>query len=84
MRQGQGRGPLDEVPTTCARDFSGEIADMSLRLVEVFTPQLEALELQKLYREVELPLARVLAELQWHGVSIDQSWFATLLERFAR
>jgi DNA polymerase-1 len=83
---GKGRDaiPFDEVPTTCARDFSGEIADMSLRLVEVFTPQLEALELLQLYREVELPLARVLAELQWHGVSIDQSWFATLKERFAR
>jgi DNA polymerase-1 len=76
--------PFDEVPTTCARDFSSEIADMSLRLHEVFAPQLEALELLQLYREVEVPLAAVLAELQWHGVSIDPAWFATLKERFAR
>ena len=76
--------PFDEVPTRCARDFSGEVADFTLRLREVFHPQLEALELQKLYDEVERPLVEVLAEMQWHGVFIDQAWFATLKERFAR
>ena len=83
---GKGRDavPFDEVPTRCARDFSSEIADVSLRLHEVFHPQLEALELLSLYNEIEVPLAKVLAELQWHGVSIDQAWFATLKERFAR
>lgn len=83
---GKGRDviPFDEVPTRCARDFSGEIADVSLRLHEVFYPQLEALELLPLYNEIELPLVRVLAEMQWQGVSIDAEWFATLKERFAR
>jgi DNA polymerase I len=38
----------------------------------------------KLYVEIEMPLAAVLAELQWHGVAIDRDWFATLKERFAR
>jgi DNA polymerase-1 len=83
---GKGRDavPFDEVPARCARDFSSEIADVTLRLHEVFHPQLEALELLRLYDEVESPLVDVLAELQWHGVSIDQPWFATLKERFAR
>jgi DNA polymerase I len=83
---GKGRDaiPFDEVPTRCARDFSSEIADVTLRLHEVFHPQLDALELLRLYQEVESPLVGVLAEMQWQGVSIDQSWFATLKERFAR
>jgi DNA polymerase-1 len=83
---GKGREaiPFDEVPTRCARDFSSEIADVTLRLHEVFQPQLESLELRKLYEEVELPLVGVLAEMQWQGVFIDQPWFATLKERFAR
>ena len=76
--------PFDEVPTRCARDFSGEIADVTLRLHEVFHPQLEQLELLKLHDDVELPLVGVLAEMQWQGVFIDQAWFATLKERFAR
>jgi DNA polymerase-1 len=76
--------PFDEVPTRCARDFSGEIADVTVRLHDVFHPQLEALELLRLYDEIESPLVEALAEMQWHGVSIDQAWFATLKERFAR
>ena len=82
--KGKDAIPFDEVPTRCARDFSGEIADVTLRLHEVFHPQLETLELLKLYDEIELPLVGVLAEMQWQGVFIDQSWFATLKERFAR
>jgi DNA polymerase-1 len=76
--------PFDEVPTRCARDFSGEVADVTLRLYEVFHPQLEQLELLQLQNEIELPLVDVLAEMQWQGVFIDQPWFATLKERFAR
>jgi DNA polymerase-1 len=82
--KGKDTVPFDEVPTRCARDFSSEIADVTLRLFDLFHPQLEALELLRLYEEIELPLVGVLAEMQWQGVSIDQPWFATLKERFAR
>ena len=82
--KGKETVPFDEVPTRCARDFSSEIADVTLRLFDLFHPQLEALELLRLYEEIELPLVGVLAEMQWQGVSIDQPWFATLKERFAR
>jgi DNA polymerase-1 len=83
---GKGRDaiPFDEVPPVCARDYSCQIADVSLQLRTLFVPQLEALQLAQLYRDVELPLVNVLAEMQWHGVAIDRSWFATLKERFAR
>jgi DNA polymerase-1 len=76
--------PLEEAPTSCVRDYSGEIADTALQLYEVFQPQLEGLELSSLYETIELPLAGVLAEMQWHGVSIDRQWFAALKERFAK
>jgi DNA polymerase I len=82
--KGKDAVPFDEVPTRCARDYSSAIADVTLRLFEMFHPQLEALELLPLYNEIEMPLVDVLAELQWEGVCIDQAWFATLKERFAR
>ena len=50
----------------------------------VFEPQLDALQLTPLFREVEIPLVSVLAEMEWHGVTIDLRWFASLKERFAR
>ena len=42
VRQGQGRSsPFDVVPVDAARDYSCEDADMTLRLRELFEPQLE-------------------------------------------
>jgi DNA polymerase-1 len=76
--------PFDQVPIPCARDFSGENADMVWRLREQFEPQLEALQLATLFRDVEMPLVDVLAEMEWAGVTIDTEWFASLKTRFER
>ena len=83
---GKGRDAIrfDEVPIDCARDFSCEDADVTLQLRALFAPQLEALHLDELYREIEMPLVGVLAEMEWQGVAIDQPWFGALKERFAR
>ncbi len=83
---GKGRDavPFDQVPIECARDYSCEDADMTWQLRQVFEPQLEALQLARLFREVEMPLVAVLAEMEWAGVMIDVEWFASLKERFER
>jgi DNA polymerase I len=83
-----GRGkheiPYDQVPIECARDYASEHADITWRLRQVFEPQLEAHQLMRLFREVELPLVRVLADMEWTGISIDIEWFHSLKERFAK
>ena len=83
-----GRGkdaiPYDQVPVECARDYSCEDADFTWQLRGVFEPQLESLQLARLFREVEMPLVSVLAEMEWQGVAIDIEWFRTLKERFER
>lgn len=83
---GKGRNaiPYDECAVSAARDYSCEDADVTLRLRALFEPQLESYALTKLVDEIELPLSSVLAEMEWHGVSIDRSWFASLKERFQR
>jgi len=83
---GKGREaiPYDQVPIECARDYSCEDADMTWQLRGIFEPQLEALQLAELFRDVEMPLVGVLAEMEWHGMTIDLPWFASLKERFAR
>ena len=81
---GKGRGaiPYDQVPIDCARDYSCEDGDMTLRLRGLFEPQLEAHALTKLLNEIEMPLIDVLAEMEWTGVSIDREWFKSLKTRF--
>ena len=83
-----GRGkeliPYDQVPVDCARDYSCEDADYTWQLRGVFEPQMETLQLARLFREVEMPLVGVLAEMEWAGIAIDVEWFRTLKERFER
>jgi DNA polymerase-1 len=81
---GKGRTaiPYDQVPVDCARDYSCEEADMTLRLRALFEPQLEAHQLTPLFRDIEMPLVEVLAEMEWAGVSIDRPWFTSLKTRF--
>ena len=80
--KGKDSLPFDECPVECARDYSCEDADMTLRLRAIFEPQLESQHLKKLFDEVEMPLVGVLAEMEWKGVSIDLPWFASLKKRF--
>ena len=81
-----GRGktaiPFEECPVDCARDYACEDADMTLQLRERFAPQLEAYDLLRLFREIEMPLVEVLARMESEGISIDLEWFRSLKARF--
>jgi DNA polymerase-1 len=83
---GKGRDAFrfDEVPIDVARDYACGAADVTYQLGALFAPQLDALQLTQLYRDIEMPLVDVLAEMQWQGVAIDRPWFEALKERFAR
>ena len=81
---GKGRGelPFDVVPIEVARDYSCEDADIAWQLRATFEPQLEAAGMSALFRDIEMPLVDVLADMEWAGVSIDEDWFRSLKERF--
>ena len=82
--KGKDAIPYDQVPIECARDFACEDADLTWRLRELFEPQLETLQLARLFHEVEIPIVEVLAEMEWAGITIDLEWFQSLKERFER
>jgi DNA polymerase-1 len=83
---GKGRTAIrfDQCAVESARDYSCEDADMSLRMREIFEPQLDSSEVRPLMENVEIPLIHVLAEIEWTGISIDLPWFHSLKERFRR
>jgi DNA polymerase-1 len=82
--KGKAELPYDVVPIPCARDYSCEDADVTWQLEQRFRPQLEAQQIYDLYRNVEVPLVGVLADMEWAGIEINRPWFASLKERFAR
>jgi DNA polymerase-1 len=84
--RGKGRAavPFGEVKIEAARDYACEYVDYVLRLHAHFALQLAEHGLSPLLDDLELPLATVLAEMEWIGVGIDLAWFASLKERFQR
>ncbi len=73
--KGKERVPLAECSVDRVKEYGGEDVDVTLRLEQRFRPQLEELALAPLYRDIELPLVRVLAAMEWAGIRIDSSFF---------
>ncbi len=70
---GTGRDQLtfDSVDTGKACEYSGEDADVTWQLYDVFRKQLEGTDLEPLFRETEMPLVEVLAAMECEGVRLD-------------
>jgi DNA polymerase I len=81
--KGKTEVPFAEVEVDRCRDYACEDADLSLRLWQLFEPELERLQLTTLFETVEIPLVEVLAEMEWNGIRIDASFFRDLDRRLA-
>jgi DNA polymerase I len=61
-----------EVELSRAAEYSAEDADVTLRVHNVLTPQLVPEEgLQRVYRDIEMPVVEVLLSMERNGVLID-------------
>lgn len=70
---------MDAVPTDKISAYACEDADVALRLVNRFDAEVaKDKKLDKLYRELELPLIDVLAEMEYTGVRLDSPFLAKL------
>ena len=82
--KGKQQVPFDRVPVLAARDYSAADADVALALRTPLEPLLRSSGADALLRDVELPLVRVLMDMEWTGISIDVPWFHSLKARFAK
>jgi DNA polymerase-1 len=83
--KGKNQIPYDEVPIAAAREYSCAAADLTLRLRQLLEPKIAEVEATTaLLRDLEIPLIAVLAEMEWHGITIDLPWFHSLKSRFMK
>lgn len=77
---GKGRDQLrmDQVPLDHVSEYASEDADFTWRMAEKFRPLLEPAGVQHLFDTVEMPLVRVLTEMEYHGVAIDAELLADM------
>lgn len=62
---------FSDVPLDKAVDYASEDADIAYRLYEEFAPILEKNNLSTLFETVEMPLVKILAHMELHGIFLD-------------
>jgi DNA polymerase-1 len=74
---GQKAIALPHLPAAALLSFAGERADLAWQLAETLRARLRNDGLEPLFRDLELPLVPVLADIERHGVRIDQHALAS-------
>ena len=73
-----------EVDIKTATDYSGEDADVTLRLKQILAPKLKEQNFEKLFHNMEMPLMEVLVDMERTGVKINASFLAVLSKRLEK
>ncbi len=70
---GSGRNQITmaEVEVERVAEYASEDADFAYRIARHFEPELRADGAAALFRDVEMPLVPVLADMEWEGVRLD-------------
>ncbi len=74
---------FSRVPVERASLYSCEDADATFLLHKLFLPRLEESGLDRLFFDLEMPLVRILAEMELQGVKLDLERLAELSAGFA-
>lgn len=76
---GKGKpATMREVEIDKVVEYAGEDADITLQLKKVLEPLVDTEELKKLFYDLELPVLRVLADMEFSGVNIDPEALRTM------
>jgi len=82
LGRGQSALSLEDLSLDQISQMACEACDVSLQLVRILGPKMEKGGFLDLYREIELPLISVLAEMEMNGVLVDLSLLAELSKEF--
>ena len=83
---GAGKSAItfDKVGIDDAVKYAAEDADITLRLWQLFKPQLHSVGVTKVYETLERPLIPVLAEMEMHGIRVDRDTLSRMSNNFAQ
>lgn len=74
--KGKAQKRFDEADFEQAVAYAAEDADLALQLCNLLSDRLKDPQLQRLYREVDLPLVEVLADMERTGIRVDRDVLA--------
>jgi DNA polymerase-1 len=73
-KKGKTQGNMRDVDFEKIKEYAAEDADITLQLKHALSPQLKTKEVERVFAEVENPLVRVLTDMEYEGVRIDQGF----------
>jgi len=71
--KGKMQVTLDQLESKRVGEYAAEDADFTWRLYEHFAPAVTDSSVEPLFRETEMPLVRVLTDMEHHGIALDQA-----------
>ncbi len=73
-KRGKNQLSMRDIEVKKVAEYAAEDADITLQLKPVLQEMLKENEAEKLFRELEMPLVRVLTDMEFEGVRIDDQF----------
>ncbi|MBL4926950.1 DNA polymerase I [Fuscibacter oryzae] len=81
---GKAQVTFDQVEIDKAVKYAAEDADVTLRLWQMFKPQLPKVRVTTVYETLERPLVPVLADMEMAGIQVDRDTLSRMSNAFAQ
>jgi DNA polymerase I len=73
-KKGKGQITMRDVDVEKVKEYAVEDADITRQLKHIFSPYLIEKQVEKVFNEVESPLVKVLADMEFEGVKVDMNF----------
>jgi DNA polymerase I len=86
-KKGKNQGSMRDVELEQIKEYAVEDADITLQLKEIFAPKIIVEGYSELFHEIETPLIKTLADMEFEGVKVDVDYlnaYSKELERDSR
>ena len=79
-KKGKNQLNMRDVPLEKQTEYAVEDADITFQLAQHFRPELAEAKTDILFKDIEIPLLRVLADMELEGINLDEKFLNSLSE----
>jgi DNA polymerase-1 len=77
-KKGKNQKSMRDIELEDIKEYAVEDTDVTLQLKEIFTVELDKTGTKKLFEEIEIPLVKVLADMEKEGIRVDTDFLKSL------
>jgi DNA polymerase-1 len=79
--KGKNQGNMRDIDKNVVKEYAGEDADITLQLKEPLFDELKQYKVLSIFEDVEMPLLKILADMEYEGIAIDTDALATYAKK---